>query len=142
MAKKRSARVVLNRRAVGQVELALADGVNAVAKAIVLETNAPDAEPYGEGLVMRGGWITYIADKKIDGGGTDGRQPKKPRAFRVRGSEVISAVAGWGFPAGFKELGTNKMAAEPFFAPARDRVIPRIPSIMAKNVAYRLARIG
>ncbi|HEY6568543.1 MAG TPA: hypothetical protein VI341_13590 [Actinomycetota bacterium] len=123
------------------VELALADGVNAVARAIVEGADPPDAAPYGVGLVTRGGWLTYIGDKKIDGGSTSGRQPKKPRSFRVKGTVGIVAIAGFSFPGRFQEFGTVHQAAKPFLAPARDRVVPHVDSIMKRNASYRLARI-
>lgn len=141
MARKRSSRVVLNRKAIEGVHLAIADGTNAVARTIVQTARPPDATPYGAGLVTRGGWLTYIGSKKIDGGSLRGTQPKKPRSFRVQGTEGIVAIAGFGFPARFQEFGTAHHGAQPFFAQARDAVIPSVPSIMKKNAAYRLARI-
>lgn len=141
MARKPTARVVLNRRSVNNVRLAVADGVNAVAKTIIVEGNPPDATPWGAGLVMRGGWLTYVDDKKVAGGGTDGRQPKKPRAFRVRGRDLIQAIAGWGFPARFQQFGTTKQAANPFFTRDRDRIAPRALSIANQAAKYRIVRL-
>lgn len=140
MAKGRTARVVLNRRAIDGVRLALADGVFAVAKAIVKEANPPDATPYGDGLVTNGGALLYVDGKKIDGMGLDGRQPGKPRAAKSGPGTV--AIAGYGFPGRFLEFGTVKMAAQPFFTPARDRVLPRATSIIRQASAYRIARLG
>lgn len=136
-----SARVVMNRQAIDQVQLAVGDGVLAVAEEIVRVATPPDATPFGEGLVDRGGWLGYVGSKKIGGGSLDGRQPKKPRSLRVRGSEVIVAIAGWGFPGRFQELGTAHHAAQPFATPARDRVAPRAPRIMADQVPGSLRGI-
>lgn len=140
MARKRNARVKLNRKAVDGVELAIADGLNAVVETIVRVARPPDATPFGEGLVTSGGWMTYVGGKKVDGGGLDGRQPKKPRAFRVKSAHIV-ALAGFGFPGRFQEFGTVNHGAQPFFTPARDQVIPQIESIVRKNAAYRIARI-
>lgn len=137
---KRSARVVLNRKAIDGVNLALADGVHAVGRAIIDTARPPDAPPYGVGLVTAGGVLTYVGSRKVNGWSQSGRQPSKPRAVRlVQG--VITAIVGWGFPARFVEFGTVNMAAEPFATPARNAVIPRINSIMRQATAYRLARL-
>lgn len=136
---RRSARVVLNRKAVDNVELAIADGANAVAQTIVMNAKPSDAPPYGVGLTDRGGWLTFVRGKKIAGGGRDGRQPKRPRAAKV--TEAIVAIAGFGFPARFHELGTTDTGANPFLHRSREETIPHIPKIMRKNAAYRIARL-
>jgi hypothetical protein len=141
MATKRHARVRLSRAAIDGVRLALADGVHAVAKAIVTEADPPDATPFGTGLVTSGGTLAYVGAKKVDGWGQDGKQPKKPRALRVAGQDAIVAVAGFGFPGRFQEFGTAHHRAQPFLTPARDRVAPRAAGIMRQATAYRLARI-
>ena len=141
MAVKRSTRVVLNRKAVDGVELALADGVHEVAKEIVEVANVPDAAPYGEGLIVHGGTLLYKGNQKLDGWSKDGRQPKKPRRFRTPASGGVVAIAGFSFPGRFLEFGTSKMAAQPFLAPARDQVRPRIGSIVKQASAYRIKRI-
>lgn len=140
MAKGRTARVVLNRKAIDGVRLALADGVFAVAKTIVNEADPPDATPYGKGLVTNGGALLYVDGKKLDGMGLDGRQPGKPRS--AKSSPGTVAIAGFGFPGRFLEFGTVKMAAQPFFTPARDRVLPRATGIIRQASAYRIARLG
>lgn len=141
MATKRSSRVVLNRRAVDGVRLAVADGIFEVGKAIIVQSDPPDAEPFGEGLTTRGGTLTYVDDKKVAGWGEDGRQPKKPRAVRVRGWRGILGIVGWGFPGRFQQWGTVHHAAQPFAWQAIDPIIPRIPSIVRQAAAYRLARL-
>lgn len=138
---KRHARVVLNRRAVDGVTLAIADGAHEVAKTIVREARPPDATPFGQGLVTSGGTLVYVGSKKVDGWSLDGRQPKKPRSLRVRGSESVVAVAGFGFPGRFQEFGTVNHGAQPFLTPSRNRVEPRVPGIMAKAAKYRIARL-
>jgi hypothetical protein len=141
MAVKRHARVVLNRKAIDGVSLAIADGTHEVAKAVVREARPPDAAPYGEGLVTTGGTLLYLGGKKLDGWSEGGRQPKKPRAFKTPKAGGIAAIAGFGFPGRFQEFGTVKQAAQPFLAPARDRVIPRAVSILKQAASYRIARL-
>jgi hypothetical protein len=140
MARKPSARVVLNRAALGEVDLALANGIEEVVRTIVEVADPPDAEPFGVGLVTRGGWLVYNGSKKVAGGSLDGRQPKKPRAFRVAATEGITAIAGWGFPARFQETGTINHAAQPFGTPSMLEVGAAAPEIMRSVVAPRLKR--
>jgi HK97 gp10 family phage protein len=141
MARGPSARVVLNRSKFPPIYVAVADGMFEVAKKMIEEANPPDATPFGEGLVTRGGALAYVGDKKVAGWSTRGQQPKKPRAFRVRGSGRIMAMAGFGFPARFQEFGTIKQSPRPFFTPAINRVIPRITRIMAPIVRAHLERM-
>ncbi|MCC6619467.1 MAG: hypothetical protein IT341_10575 [Chloroflexi bacterium] len=142
MARKPSARVVMNRAALDEVRLAVADGALAVGEAVVREADPPDATPFGAGLVTNGGWIGYVGDKKIGGGGLDGKQPKKPRTFRVRGTQRIQIIAGFGFPGRFQELGTVNHPAQPFFTPAMNRVLPRTSELMRPATQARLRRIA
>jgi HK97 gp10 family phage protein len=141
MARGRTTRVKLNRAAIDGVRLAIADGTHAVAKAIVTTANPPDATPFGEGLITRGGTLAYVGSKKVDGWSLDGRQPRKPRKLRVKGTDTIVAVAGFGFPGRFQEFGTAHHPAQPFLTPARNQVVPRAVGIMRQATAYRLARL-
>ena len=138
MARKVNARVVLNRSKLNEVGLAVADGLEVVARAIVEEANPPDATPYGEGLTTRGGWIVYHGTKKVAGGSMTGKQPKKPRAFRVKAG-TIAAIAGFGFPGRFQEIGTVHHGAQPFLWPSFTRIEDRIDELMAPAVKAHLA---
>ncbi len=138
MARKPSTRVVLARAALDKVDLAIADGLTEVVRTVVEEAQPPDAAPFGQGLVTRGGWLVYAGPKKVAGGSIDGRQPKKPRSFKVAGSRLIQAIAGFGFPGRFQEAGTAKMAANPFLSPVVARVAPHAAQIMAPAAKARL----
>lgn len=140
MAGKYNARVVVNRKAVATLDLIHADGLLAVAKAVVEEANPPDATPYGQGLVNAGGAIAYVGSKKVGGFGQDGRQPPKPRGLAVKGSTEVVAIAGYGFPGRFQEMGTVHQPARPFLTPAVFRVWPRMQGIFRQATAYRIAR--
>jgi hypothetical protein len=136
--RKPSARVVLNRSALDEVHLALADGVTEIARTIVETARPPDATPFGEGLVTQGGWLVYNGSKKVAGGSLSGNQPKKPRAFRVRGTEGIAGIAGFGFPARFQETGTVDQPARPFLMPAVVKVKGVAADIMREIVGPKL----
>jgi HK97 gp10 family phage protein len=138
MARKPTARVVLNRSRLDQVTLAVADGMFAVGKAIIETARPPDAPPYGEGLRDQGGVLVYVDGKKVAGFGLDGKQPKPPRAAKVSRGQGIHVIVGWGFPGRFVELGTAKMAAQPFLTPAADEVLARATEIMAPVVKEAL----
>ena len=137
MARKPSARVVLNRQALDSLHLALAEGVEEIARTIVETADPPDATPFGVGLVDRGGWAVYAGSKKVGGGSLDGTQPNKPRAFRPEPTGV-TGIAGFGFPARFQEIGTVHHAAQPFLWPAAMAVASRGGEIMRGVVGPRL----
>jgi HK97 gp10 family phage protein len=137
---KPSSRVVLNRGAIHKMLLAVADGASEVARTVVDVAEPPDATPIGTGLVTSGGYLTYVNGQKVDGWGQDGKQPKPPRAARVSKGVGVVAVVGFGFPGRFQEFGTIHHPAQPFLTPARDRVKPQVPSIMAPIVRSRMPR--
>lgn len=142
MARKPSARVVMNRGALDKVTLALADGTLAAAEHIVRAADPPDATPYGEGLVIRGGWLAYVGPNKVGGGGLDGKQPKKPRSMKVRGTgNQIHVIGGFGFPARFQEEGTINHPAQPFLTPALNQAGGDAADIIARTVRPLLRRI-
>jgi hypothetical protein len=138
MPRKPSTRVVFNRAALNTVDLAVAEGLEEVVRTVVESANPPDAAPFGAGLVTHGGWLVYAGANKVGGGSLDGRQPKKPRAFRVKGSRQIQAIAGFSFPGRFQEGGTAKMRANPFLTPTASSVVPHAPAIMKPAVSRRL----
>lgn len=140
MARQPTARVRIHRQSIDRVFLAMSDGLLAIAEEVVTTANPPDATPYGEGLARRGGWLAYVDGKKTGGGGLDGKQPKKPRALRVREYTAV-AVAGFGFPGRFQEFGTINHSAQPFLGPAADRVAPRAAQIMEQQVRPALRRL-
>jgi HK97 gp10 family phage protein len=133
-----TSRVVLNRKAFEQVDLAIADGLFAVAEEVIAVARPPDAPPYGQGLVEGGGAIAYLGGKKVNGTTIGGKQVKKPRSLKVRDGEPV-AIAGFGFPARFVELGTVDTPAEPFLTPAVFQVEPDADVILSKEIKRRLA---
>jgi hypothetical protein len=112
-----TARVVLNRKAFDEINLAIADGLFAVAERVLEVVKVPDAPPYSKGLIQGGGAIAYLGTKKVNGTTIGGKQIKKPRALRTKAGEAV-AIVGFGFPARFVELGTLDTHAEPFLTPA------------------------
>lgn len=138
MARKPSARVVLNRAALTDLGRALAEGVEEIARTIVETADPPDATPFGEGLVTSGGWLVYQGPNKVAGGSLAGTQPKKPRALRVKGTTEIVGIAGFSFPARFQETGTVDQPARPFLTPVAVRVKGVAGEIMREIVGPRL----
>jgi hypothetical protein len=147
VARRPSARVVLNRQQVDHVKLAIADGLFEVGQQIieVAAANAPDSpyDPYplGEGLVKQGGVLAYVDGKKVAGWSQRGTQPKKPRALRSS-RKAVQVAAGYGFPGLFVELGTVRSRAQPFLTPAMNQVAPQIPLIMERVVRPKLGGPG
>ena len=140
MAGKPTARTVLNRKNLHEVDLALAKGLEQLAEEVLEATDPPDAPTFGVGLVEAGAYISYVDGKRVGG------VAKKPKAFKVRGRGVAVAV-GFGFPARFQEVGTVNQPARPFFAPAvvaatgnRSLVEEAVKVGLAANLSKRAAR--
>lgn len=142
----RGSKMVVNRAAIDEVTLAMADGLFALGKAIVEEASgrAPDSpyDPYpkGEGLPKQGGVLAYVNGKKVAGWSLTGKQPKPPRAARVSKGRGVVVIVGWGFPGRFQEFGTVRHGAQPFFTPAVDATLPRATGIMAPIIGPKLPR--
>ncbi|HEX5013019.1 MAG TPA: hypothetical protein VFV72_02585 [Candidatus Limnocylindrales bacterium] len=133
-----TARVALNRQAFDEITLAAADGLFAFAVQIVEAAHPPDDTPFGKGLVEGGGALAWAGKKKVNGTTIGGKQIKKPRAVRLQANEV-TAIAGFGFPARFVELGTVHAHPEPFLTPAVAAVLPDAEVTVSKAMARRLS---
>lgn len=141
MARKQT-RVLLNQSKLDQAQLALAMGILNLGHDIALEASsrAADAPPYGEGIVKGWGVAVYVGTKKVGDISADGTATAKPRAFKVRGREGLSAVVGFGFPARFLEMGTSDTAAQPFLTPAVMSVGPKAAELIREGAAPILSR--
>lgn len=128
-----STRVVMNRQALSGVTLGLADGMLALAQRIVDTADPPDATPFGEGLVTRGGSAAWVNGRKIGG------QAAKPRGLRLN-KPGVTAIAGFGFPGRFQEIGTVHQPARPFLTPSAARVIPDAEVVLSGPMKRRLGR--
>jgi hypothetical protein len=135
MTKGQKVKVVLNREAFHQIDLANTDGLMAVAEEIIHNVRTPDAPPYGRGLLQGGGWLAYLGSKKIGGQMEDGRNVSKPRSLR---DTTQVAIAGWGFPGRFVELGTVDTHAEPFLTKSVMEVLPSADVVLSKRIQGRL----
>ena len=125
-------RVVLNRATFDEITLGLADGLLALANAVIAAAKPPDDVPYGEGLVQTGGTVAYAFGKKVGGTAT------KPRAMKVK-SLGVAVAGGFGWPGHFAEFGTIHEPARPFLTPALMATLPDAGPFIAAGVAGRLA---
>lgn len=136
---KTSARVVINREVLNSFGVSIAEGLNEVVETVVAVAaiNAPDSpfDPYptGEGLPKQGGWAVWVGSKKVGGGSTRGSQPKKPRALKTP-PDIVTAIAGFGFPGRFAEMGTATTPAQPFLWPAWLATKSHVPELMKRAV--------
>ena len=132
----------INRDKLDEINRGLADGVFDIARAIgtVAENNAPDAQPYGQGLVGRIGAIAWVLGKKVNEWSSSGARPDKPRAIRVRSAGEIVGVVGAGFPGMFQELGTVHHAAQPFLTPAANEVVGSQARVLLSKAMERRLR--
>lgn len=133
--RKTSSRVVLNRAALDEVTLGMADGLLALADAVIAATTVPDATPYGMGLIETGSSVAYVLGKKVGGGAS------KPRTMRVK-SMGVAIAGGFGFPAHFAELGTIHQPARPFLTPALMATVPDAGAYVGAAVQRRLGTRG
>ena len=118
----RKARVVMNRAALDELQLAMADGLLAVGEQIIAEAqeNAPrDPEAAAErGVPMMadtGHVVVYALGKKV--GGDDGGTGK-PRGMKTPKDQAVLGVWFSSPISHLVELGTIKMPARPFFTPS------------------------
>lgn len=114
-------RMEINRAALSEITLGVADGLFELGKSILADANVPDAPPYGQGLVEGGGVIVYVKGgtgtaKKVASTTIGGKQIRKPRQARI--AIGATALVGYGFPGRFVELGTIATPAQPFLSPA------------------------
>lgn len=114
-------RVELARGRLQELDLAIAKGLEGVALEVLQTVRAPDATPFGEGLVDQGGFISYVDAKRV-GGDADA----KPKGLRA-GKGAMAAV-GFGFPGRFQEMGTVRQPPRPFLSPV-------VMGIVGSNVA-------
>ncbi|HSW43105.1 MAG TPA: hypothetical protein VLM76_11405 [Patescibacteria group bacterium] len=135
MAPRKNNRVVLNRAALDAITLGMADGLLALADAVIAAADVPDAAPYGQGLIEAGGTVAYVAGKKVGG------EAKKPRAVKVKGQGVV-VIGGFPFPAHFAEFGTVNQPARPFLTPALMATVGDAGPFIEAAMARRLAGAG
>lgn len=134
---KVTSRVELNRKAFSEISLGAADGLFALAVAIVEGAHPGDAPPYGQGLVEGGGAVAWVGKKKVNGTTIGGKQITKPRELKLKEGEA-TAIAGFGFPARFHEIGTVDTDPHPFLTPSVDREVPNAEVHVSAAMKKRL----
>lgn len=135
MAPRKNTRVVLNRATFQQVTLGMADGLLALADAVIAAAKVPDAPVIGEGLVDAGGTVAYAFGKKVGG------YAAKPRALKVK-SLGVAIAGGFPFPAHLAEFGTINQPARPFLTPALMATVGDAEPYLRAAMKQRLATSG
>jgi len=142
----RAARVEMNRKALADAQLGLADVLLALGTKIMGEAAAAaprdPARAAKRGVRMMadtGHVLVYAGGKKVGGeeGGTG-----KPRSMRTRKDEVVLGMWFSSPLAHLIELGTAKHAAQPFFTPAVMRNIGDVGQYVDAAMAGRIASSG
>lgn len=130
-----STRVVLDQRELDAVVNAAGTGAYEFAGDVVDEAaeNAPDATPYGVGIVSGGGAIGFANGRQI---GSQG-EADAPRELDTGGRRQIAVAGGFRFPAHLQELGTIRHRAQPFLSPALERRRARLGEYAAAAVKQR-----
>lgn len=126
----------MNREALDAIRLGQADGLEAIGEQIVAVATprAPDAEPYGKGLVGGGSVVTFVDRRKV---ASFGPLSRIPRSGRVPPVGTVSVV-GFGFPGRLRETGTIYVPASPFLTPSVAEVIPSAADLVAVAIRGRL----
>lgn len=133
MARKVNARTVVNRQALDAIRAGIVDAMEAMGQRVLSVARVPDAPPYGQGLVETGDFGVWSDGKKVAGGAS------KPKGVTVKRGATL--IVGFGFPGRFVELGTVKMAAQPFLTPAMNEVIPGAADFLKPAVRKKLAGV-
>ena len=140
METKRTKKTVLNRGVLDAITLGVADGLFAMAKAIVEGADVPDLPPLTVGLIETGGALVYVDGKIVDATAIGGKVVRKPRAVKIRDlrGEVV-AIGGYGFPARLVELGSIHNTPHPFLTPELMATVPDAEAFIRQATAKRLA---
>lgn len=135
----RTKRVETYRGFADVVRLGAADGLFEIATRIVdrAAPDMPDAPPLGQGLPKQGGAVAWVGKKKVNNASLDGSQVAKPRSL-VLTEDQETAIAGFGFPARFQELGTIHQAANPTLTPAAMAEVPDGEAVLSAAMTRRL----
>ena len=137
----RTKRVEVYRQAFDAIQLGAADGLFEIAQNIVNGANPPDSprQPYpiGKGLPEQGGAAAWIGKRKVNNASRDGSSVAKPRSLVLNEGQA-TAIAGFGFPARFVELGTVDTHAEPFLTPSAMREVPDGEAVLSAAMNRRL----
>lgn len=122
---RRGAQVVMNKAALDAVQEGIADGAIQLGEAILADAtaNAPDAPPYGVGLVESGTVAVWGLGKLVSGTTAKAAGKQKPRGLKLPKDQVVLLVAFGAPHAHLLERGTVKMPAHPFLLPAFNRNI-------------------
>jgi hypothetical protein len=117
------------------VILEVADAMVDVGEQLLADVHphVPDAAPYGQGLVTRGGVAGFALGKRIDHN-TDVATPRRFKPDR-QGADV---AVGFSFPARFQETGTSRQSPHPFLGPAGLRMGPSL----VRTVRERFPRVN
>lgn len=131
-------RVVVNSAELDRVVVSAGIGAYEFAVDVIDEAaaNAPDAPPYGVGIVSRGGVVAFAGGRQIGSWAAEGT-PDVPRELQAGGRGTIAVAGGFRFPARFQELGTVHHGAQPFLSPALSRRLSRLGEYMAAAVKRR-----
>lgn len=116
--------VKLNRKALSDIREAEVRALEEMGQRVIDVADPPDATPFGEGLVTTGNYGVWADGKKVAG------ELRKPKRLNIK--QGVTLIVGYGFPGRFQELGTVKMAANPFLTPAMLEVVPKAPSFLQR----------
>jgi len=114
---RREAKIVYNKAAIDALYAGMADGLIELGEAIIAD--ASERAPKDTGDMSRTGYVTVFGQGKlVHGSGQVAAAKNRPRGVKVPKDQVVMIAAFASPLAHLQELGTVKMAAHPFLAPA------------------------
>lgn len=140
---RRGAQVVMNKAALDAAQLGIADGAIELSNVILADAtaNAPDAPPYGAGLVESGAATVWALGKLISGDVNRAASKNKPRGAKTPKDQVVMFVAFRATHAHLLELGTVNMAAHPFLLPAFNRHVSGAERFVTPAMGKRIKAV-
>lgn len=153
-----AAKIEMNRKALDEFQLGMADGLGEMGKRVLDESHsiaaaypavapgtpgglrdpAAAAERGAKMLMDTGRVIVYLDGKNVGRLGIDVDVTSKPKGMRARKGEVSMEVAYFSKLAHLVELGTIKMPARPFLLPAAHKIIPDARKYVIAPATHRV----
>lgn len=140
---RRGAQVVMNKAALDAAQLGIADGAEELGRAILADAkaHAPDAPPYGQGLIESGVTAVWALGKLVAGDTSKAASKNKPRGMKVPKDQIVMFVGFEAPHAHLLELGTINMPAQPFLTPSFNRHISGAERFVVPAMGKRIKAV-
>jgi len=133
----------MNKAAVDAAQMGMADGAIELGQTILEDAtaHAPDAPPYGEGLIASGYTAVFALGKLVSGDTSKAASANKPRGLKTPKDQVVMFVAFSAPHSHLLERGTVNMPAQPFLLPAFNRGVPGASKVVVPAMGLRVRAV-